>query len=189
MKPAATRGRPLRGLRILAPQNFVLTPKLVVDREYTPAQRRVIDARLAKAEADIKAGRVSKAFSNHGEFIADPQNAAAKLGARKDRDPSLSPATNCGDALLCSPEGHPKRVIPAQAGIHRLWAPAFTGATRVGIFIPLGGPEARRYSLESHVIRAQAGIQLAEVDPRLRGGDEGSAFISMGGPQAHDRSE
>jgi AbrB family looped-hinge helix DNA binding protein len=62
---------------------IVLTPKLIVDREYTPAQPRVIDARLAKAEADIKAGRVSKAFSNHSEFIADLQNAAAKLGARK----------------------------------------------------------------------------------------------------------
>jgi AbrB family looped-hinge helix DNA binding protein len=49
---------------------IVLTPKLIVDREYTPAQRRAIDARLAKAEADIEAGRVSKPFSNHSEFIA-----------------------------------------------------------------------------------------------------------------------
>ena len=63
---------------------IVLTPKIVVDRGYTPAQREVIDARLAKAEADIKAGRVSKAFSNHSEFIADLRNAAAKLGAKKD---------------------------------------------------------------------------------------------------------
>jgi AbrB family looped-hinge helix DNA binding protein len=62
---------------------IVLTPKLVVDREYTPAQRRVIDARLAKAEADIKAGRLSKAFSNHSEFVADLRNAAAKLSGRK----------------------------------------------------------------------------------------------------------
>ena len=63
---------------------IVLTPKIIVDREYTPAQRRIIDARLAKAEADVKAGRVSKPFSNHSEFIADLQNAAAKLGASKD---------------------------------------------------------------------------------------------------------
>jgi hypothetical protein len=62
---------------------IVLTPKIVVDREYSPAQRRAIDARLAKAEADIKAGRVSNPFSNHSEFIADLQKAAAKLGARK----------------------------------------------------------------------------------------------------------
>jgi AbrB family looped-hinge helix DNA binding protein len=67
---------------------IVLTPKLVVDREYTPAQRRVIDARLAKAEADIKAGRVSKAFSSHSEFIADLHSAAAKLGARKTKHPA-----------------------------------------------------------------------------------------------------
>jgi AbrB family looped-hinge helix DNA binding protein len=63
---------------------IVLTPKIVVDREYTPAQRRVIDARLAKAEADIKGGRVSEPFSNHSEFIADLQNTAAKFGASKD---------------------------------------------------------------------------------------------------------
>jgi hypothetical protein len=41
-------------------------------------------------------------------------------------------------------------------------------------------------SLESHVIPAKAGIQM---DPRLRGGDQGLTFISMGGPQAHDHSE
>jgi len=64
---------------------IVLTPKLIVDREYTPAQRRFIDARLTKAEADIKASRVSKAFSNHSEFIADLHNAAGKLGARKTK--------------------------------------------------------------------------------------------------------
>ncbi len=62
---------------------IVLTPKIIVNREYSPAQRRVIDARLAKAEADIKAGRVSQAFSNHSEFVADLRNAAAKLDARK----------------------------------------------------------------------------------------------------------
>ena len=49
---------------------------------------RFIDARLTKAEADIQAGRVSKAFSNHSEFIADLHNAAAKLGARKTKRPA-----------------------------------------------------------------------------------------------------
>jgi plasmid stabilization system protein ParE len=42
--------------------------------------------------------------------------------------------------------------------------------------------------VESHVIPAKAGIQLAEVDPRLRGGDV-LTFISSRGPQAHVRSE
>src|ERR1035438_4540996 len=51
---------------------IVITPRLVIDRskfpsadnKYTPAQRRIIDARLDKADEDIKAGRVSKAFSD-----------------------------------------------------------------------------------------------------------------------------
>jgi bifunctional DNA-binding transcriptional regulator/antitoxin component of YhaV-PrlF toxin-antitoxin module len=53
------------------------------DDEYTPEQRRIIDARLAKADADIKAGRVSKAFRDHGEFVADLHREVAKLSARK----------------------------------------------------------------------------------------------------------
>jgi AbrB family looped-hinge helix DNA binding protein len=64
---------------------IVLTPKTAVAREYSPAQRRVIDARLAKAELDIKAGRVSKAFLKHNEFIAELHNSAAKLGAGKTK--------------------------------------------------------------------------------------------------------
>jgi hypothetical protein len=52
-----------------------------------PEQRRVIDARLAKADADIKAGRVSKAFSDHGEFIADLHKAVTKLSTKKVKRP------------------------------------------------------------------------------------------------------
>jgi AbrB family looped-hinge helix DNA binding protein len=69
---------------------IVITPRLVIDRskfptaddEYTPAQRRVIDARLAKADADIKAGRVSRAFEIHEEFITDLHKEAKKLSAK-----------------------------------------------------------------------------------------------------------
>jgi len=63
---------------------IVLTPRRMADREYSPDQRRVIDARLARAEADIKAGRVSKAYSDHEEFTTDLHRAAAKLGPEKD---------------------------------------------------------------------------------------------------------
>jgi AbrB family looped-hinge helix DNA binding protein len=41
---------------------IVLTPKLIADREYTPEQRRIIDARLAESLEDIKNGRI------HGPF-------------------------------------------------------------------------------------------------------------------------
>ena len=70
-----------------------MTPRLAIDRsrfptadgEYTPAQRRIIDARQAKAAADIKAGRVSKAFSGHGEFIAALHTEAARLSAKRTK--------------------------------------------------------------------------------------------------------
>jgi AbrB family looped-hinge helix DNA binding protein len=46
-------------------RTITIVPKLSTpDDEYTPGQRRIIDARLAKAEEDIKAGRV------HGPFTA-----------------------------------------------------------------------------------------------------------------------
>lgn len=70
---------------------IVITPKVVIDRsqfpnaddEYTPAQRKVIDAELAEGLADIKAGRVSRAFDTAEEFIADLHKASAKLDATK----------------------------------------------------------------------------------------------------------
>ena len=37
--------------------------------EYTPAQRRVIDSRLAKAEADIQKGRLYGPFATHEAMI------------------------------------------------------------------------------------------------------------------------
>jgi len=60
--------------------------------------------------------------------------------------------------------------------------------------------EILRFALKSHVIpalrpkafgrqAAKVGIQLAEADPRLRGGDENPNFNPMVGPQAHDHSE
>jgi hypothetical protein len=51
------------------------------------------------------------------------------------------------------------------------------------------GRDSSLRSAENHVIPAKAGIQLADVDRRLRGGDEGLTFIPMGGPQAHEHSE
>lgn len=71
---------------------IIVTPRVVIDRskfptaddEYTPARRRVIDARLDKADADIKAGRVSKAFSDSNEFAAHLKKAVAKQGSKSN---------------------------------------------------------------------------------------------------------
>ena len=57
-------------------KKIVITPKLVIDRskfptaddEYTPAQRRIIDARLAEARADMKAGGVYGPFATVAEL-------------------------------------------------------------------------------------------------------------------------
>jgi AbrB family looped-hinge helix DNA binding protein len=73
-------------------KKIVITPQLVIDRskfpnaddEYTPAQRRVIDARLAKSDEDIKLGRVFGPFDTHKEFMAALRE-GAKLRANKKR--------------------------------------------------------------------------------------------------------
>ena len=70
---------------------IVLTPKIVIDRsgfptaddEYTPAQRRAIDARLAKSDQDIKHGRVYGPFETHKEFLASLHKESEKLRKRK----------------------------------------------------------------------------------------------------------
>lgn len=50
---------------------ITILPKLpVADDEYTPAQRRAIDARLAEGLADIKAGRTHGPFDSADEMIS-----------------------------------------------------------------------------------------------------------------------
>lgn len=56
---------------------IILPPKLTIDRskfptadnEYTPEQRRFIDARLAESEDDIKRGRTFGPFDTADEVI------------------------------------------------------------------------------------------------------------------------
>ncbi len=70
---------------------IVITPKVVIDRsqfptaddEYTPAQRRAIDAKLAKAEADIKAGRTFGPFNTADEMITHMKGELKKRAAAK----------------------------------------------------------------------------------------------------------
>lgn len=70
---------------------IVLTPAMVIDRskfpnaddEYTPAQRRVIDARLAEAEDDIKHGRMHGPFTTHEAMMAFLNKEVGKRRAAK----------------------------------------------------------------------------------------------------------
>ena len=78
--------------------HIVLKPQIVIDRsalpnaddEYTPAQRRFINARLAKADEDIKKGRTYGPFNTADEMIASMEKelkkrAAAKRKAKRSR--------------------------------------------------------------------------------------------------------
>ena len=50
---------------------ITIVPKLpIAEDEYTPEQRRIIDAQLAEGLADIKAGRVHGPFASAQEMIA-----------------------------------------------------------------------------------------------------------------------
>jgi bifunctional DNA-binding transcriptional regulator/antitoxin component of YhaV-PrlF toxin-antitoxin module len=53
------------------------------DDEYTPEQRRVVDAQLAGGLSDVKAGRVRGPFSTHEEFIESLHTEAKKLNRKK----------------------------------------------------------------------------------------------------------
>jgi AbrB family looped-hinge helix DNA binding protein len=71
--------------------HIVLTPKVVIDRsafpnaddEYTPAQRRFINARLAKADEEIKRGRTYGPFNTADEMIVSMEKELKKRAAAK----------------------------------------------------------------------------------------------------------
>ena len=68
---------------------IVITPKVVVDRskfpnaidEYTPPQRRLIDARLAESEEDLKQRRTHGPFNTADEMVAHMKAALKKQAA------------------------------------------------------------------------------------------------------------
>ena len=70
---------------------IVITPRLVIGRskfptaddEYTPEQRRTIDARLAEGLADIKAGRTFGPFDTADEMIAHMKRGLRKNAASR----------------------------------------------------------------------------------------------------------
>jgi AbrB family looped-hinge helix DNA binding protein len=61
-----------------------IVPKLPpADEEYTPEQRRIIDARLAKADEDIRQGRTYVPFHTADEMIASMKAELKKRVAAK----------------------------------------------------------------------------------------------------------
>lgn len=68
---------------------ITIVPKLPpADDEYTPAERHVIDAELAKSLADVKAGRVRGPFSTHKAFIDSLHREAKKVSRKKTKKPA-----------------------------------------------------------------------------------------------------
>ena len=55
------------------------------DEDYTPAQRKIIDARLAESEQDLKEGRTFGPFNGAAEMIASMKHQLKKLDATKLR--------------------------------------------------------------------------------------------------------
>src|ERR1017187_1830402 len=64
---------------------IILTPKLIVDREYTPAQRRVIDARLAVSLEEAKKSETYGPFATHEEMTPFLHAQAKKTRPKKTK--------------------------------------------------------------------------------------------------------
>jgi len=69
---------------------IVITPRLMIDRskvstddDYTPEQKRIIDARPAEGLADIKAGRTFGPFDTIDEMIAHMKRGLRKNAAKR----------------------------------------------------------------------------------------------------------
>jgi len=69
---------------------ITIAPKLpIAEDEHTPAQRRAIDARLARADEDIRAGRVYGPFDTAEEMAASIETNLKKLRtARRKAGPA-----------------------------------------------------------------------------------------------------
>ena len=73
-----------RGRIVLTPQPAIDRSKFpTADDEYTPEQRRVIDARLAEGLADVKAGRTFGPFNSADEMIAHMKKRLKKKPASR----------------------------------------------------------------------------------------------------------
>jgi bifunctional DNA-binding transcriptional regulator/antitoxin component of YhaV-PrlF toxin-antitoxin module len=57
--------------------------KQVEDDEYTPAQRRMIQSRLAEAAEDVRQGRVYGPFKTHEELMASLKATSKQPGSRR----------------------------------------------------------------------------------------------------------
>jgi AbrB family looped-hinge helix DNA binding protein len=66
---------------------ITLTPKPDSDPEYTPQQRRVIDARLARALAEVRQDRTAGPFETVDATIASMKRELTKRSARKRPKP------------------------------------------------------------------------------------------------------
>jgi bifunctional DNA-binding transcriptional regulator/antitoxin component of YhaV-PrlF toxin-antitoxin module len=55
------------------------------DDEYTPAQRKIVDAELAKGIGDVKMGRTFGPFDTAEELIASMRREGKKLAAKKKK--------------------------------------------------------------------------------------------------------
>jgi AbrB family looped-hinge helix DNA binding protein len=62
---------------------ITLTPKSDAEPEYTPQQRRIIDARLGKALADVENGLTVGQFETVDETIASMKRELKKRSSRK----------------------------------------------------------------------------------------------------------
>ncbi|MGA2147153.1 MAG: hypothetical protein ABSH49_19565 [Bryobacteraceae bacterium] len=68
---------------------ITILPKLPdANEEYSPRQRRVINAQLAHGLADVAAGRVRGPFSTHKEFIDSLHKEARKRNRRNTKRPA-----------------------------------------------------------------------------------------------------
>jgi len=68
---------------------ITILPKLpTADDEYTPKQRREIDAQLAEGLADIKAGRTAGPFNTADEMLTHMKAELKKRPAAKTTKPS-----------------------------------------------------------------------------------------------------
>jgi hypothetical protein len=79
--PVTVKNKAKAPLKVSGGVITILPKPPVADHEYTPQQRRTIDARLAEGLADIEAGRTFGPFDSADEMIAHMKTRLKRTGA------------------------------------------------------------------------------------------------------------
>ena len=119
----------------------MLKTRLACHSDEPQATTRRPKAALGRRARNLAA--IRSGFAERDSSLRSPENHTTFCRGTPWRAPTIFISSGGPTAHGNSVESH---VIPAEAGTHRTWVPAFAGTTRFETFKRMGGPQAHEHS-------------------------------------------